>query len=69
MHRSDGKVNKMTRSFNVRPKLVILLNLNINYTTSPPAGALPQTPRLWRGRSLYAFSKQVEKFQVTSLEA
>jgi len=27
------KKNKMTRSFNIRPKSVILMNLNISYTT------------------------------------
>jgi len=59
----------MTRSFNIRPKLVIILNLIINYTTRAPAGALPQTPPLLRGLSLYAFNKQVEKCQVTPLGA
>jgi len=29
----SSKTNKMTRSFNIRPKLVVLLNLNINYTS------------------------------------
>jgi len=26
---------------------------------TPPAGALPQTPSLWRGRSLYAFNHNI----------
>jgi len=66
--------NKMTVSCIIRPKLVIFLILNINYSyyssdinfwegelrpPHPPAGALPQTPRLWRGRSLYAFNHNI----------
>jgi len=67
------RVNKMTRSFNIRPKLVILLNININHTTGlilifgmggsapphPSAEVPPQTPSLWRGRSLYALNHNI----------
>jgi len=31
----------------------------IQYTSEPPAGALPQTPSLWRGRSMYVFNHNI----------
>jgi len=64
------EINTMTRSFNIRPKSVILLILDINYTTAlilifgmegsaPPLWAPLQTPSLRRDRSLYAFDHNI----------